>query len=1245
MALTRHPGTAKASPLQGAWWKVATILLVVGGCLLSVFPPQERIRLGRDLRGGVSLVYHVNVDPDDPDPQNTLEQVIAVLKQRVNPQGVLDISFSIVGRDRIEVVMPLPGERVLALRREYEDARQALLAAGRVPPGDLRRALEAGNASQRFGAQGERGARIRDLQDAFDAYQSAVAALEQARREGRQGAELNALADAQASTGIIFEDLQALVLGMNLDAARVERALRLSTTPQPVLDESGKPRLDPATGEPLKGPSPRDLELQSIKGDFADLSGPVDTLVTTWEAYAAQRTGFDDPEDLMRLLRGAGVLEFRIAVRAGDPKGVNPEDLRRQLRERGPTGTDSTVARWFRINDLKQWYDSPEELQSLQADPIAFFVGNFDLVAAERDGEHFLLLYVVESRSLTHEADRAWSVTGTALTVDNFGRNAVRFDLDETGGLLMRRLTANHINEPMAIVLDGEVYSAPRIQDAIGKSGIITGTFSEAELNYLIRVLAAGSLQARLTPDPIAMNTLGPSIGRDNLNRGLEACLIAIVAVALFMVAYYFFAGLVANAALLSNGIMIFGVMAMIDGTFTLPGLAGIALTMGMAVDANVLIYERIREELRTGEVDLRGAIKLGYARALSTILDANITTLVVGGVLYATATTEVRGFALTLCLGICATLFSALFMTRVFYLYYTEVGRARRLRMLPSVIPAVQRALEPRIDWMRLRMLFIPLSLVAVAASGALVAVRGVDIFDTEFRGGVAVTMRTRALAAGEPGVEGETRLLLPHVGPGGVETRVQGLAGLLEPGGDPQDRNRLLAALHAAGVLDRGPQELPPADRYDTDPQLLAAKRILRSMGSASVLTVGRTRTIQGSVHGERFQIKVAAPREVEEEKAISDVVVAAIVSEFGGELDVTGPLDFRGAGEGRHAGYTYPVTEPSLGRNINRPRHTDPVEEYLGGVALVIEEIDPPTSPDGVARRIERMRAQPDFAALVARKVGVFGLDPADPLNPDLGYRSVAVCVLDPALAYGRVDLELWDSQLAAAEWGLVSSALQRQTSLEEVRSFSSAVAATLSAQAVVAVFLSLLGILIYIWIRFGSVRYSLAAIIALIHDVAIALGLLALTGWLARVPAFAALGIGQFRINLEVIAALLTIIGYSINDTIVILDRIRENRGKLPIPTADIVNRAINQTMSRTVLTAGTTIMALLVMYIAGGPGLRPFSFVMLGGLISGTYSSVAIAAPLVVRGRDIPPPVDAGARGTTAAREPTAVPAM
>ncbi|MEE8156411.1 MAG: protein translocase subunit SecF, partial [Phycisphaerales bacterium] len=640
----------------------------------------------------------------------------------------------------------------------------------------------------------------------------------------------------------------------------------------------------------------------------------------------------------------------------------------------------------------------------------------------------------------------------------------------------------------------------------------------------------------------------------------------------------------------------------------------------------------RIREEIFGGEVELRGAIRLGYQKALSTILDANITNLIICLVLYNTATTEVKGFALTLSIGIIATLITALFVTRVIYEVYTDVAHITRLPMMATVFPAVHRFLEPNINWISLRKVFWSLSIVGVVCSIVLVSVRGVNMFDTEFRGGVAATMQTAVIDDDGDGQPDQTkagkpvREKLPHTGPDGVETRVRALVGLLDantPGLDQDTRVRFLNALRARGS--------------DLDEDQITT--ILREFRTASVLTVGDTTVRNNVIHAESFQIKVANPKGLGEEQTITDVVVAAIVTEFGTQLDVTAPLDFEGAGSANHTRYTFTVEENALGDNIDRPQFSQRVNDFLGGVAVVIENIDPPVSPQDIDKRIDRMRQQEDFARLLGRRVKVFGLDLADPTNPRTGYRSVAVLVYDSSLSSLKVDFDLWDRELAQTEWELISLALQRQTSLEQITTFSPAIAQSLKDKAIVAVGLSLLGILVYIWIRFGSLRYSLAAIVALVHDVAIAMGLLAATAWLGRGVLASTLLIEEFRIDLGVVAALLTIIGYSLNDTIVILDRIRENRGKLPIPTADIVNTSINQTISRTVITSMTTLLAVGIMYGAGGSGIRPFTFCLLIGLVVGTYSSVAIAAPLVFKSESTGPLGSGAKTEATANAEP------
>jgi preprotein translocase SecF subunit len=186
-----------------------------------------------------------------------------------------------------------------------------------------------------------------------------------------------------------------------------------------------------------------------------------------------------------------------------------------------------------------------------------------------------------------------------------------------------------------------------------------------------------------------------------------------------------------------------------------------------------------------------------------------------------------------------------------------------------------------------------------------------------------------------------------------------------------------------------------------------------------------------------------------------------------------------------------------------------------------------------------------------------------------------------------------------------------------SLVSVESFSAEIAATFRGRAIVSVLLSFMLITLYIWVRFGSLRYSLAAILPLIHDVITAIGLIALAEILyEHFPGAAAIGIQPFKIDLGLVAAILTIIGYSLNDTIVILDRIRENRGKLAYASREVINRSVNETISRSIITSGTTLMALIVMFLIGGDAIASFTYALICGIVVGTYSSIAVAAPLV-----------------------------
>ena len=280
-----------------------------------------------------------------------------------------------------------------------------------------------------------------------------------------------------------------------------------------------------------------------------------------------------------------------------------------------------------------------------------------------------LLLPAQDDEGVYYVLDKTPVINGDHLTdaqpaFDQNNRPAVSFRLNTSGARIFGQYTAENIGTPFAIVLDKEVVSAPTIQSHIsGGSGIITGQFGVEETTLLSIQLRAGALPAEL--EYLQESTVGPDLGQDSIDAGTLACIVAFIAVLAFMTLSYGLFGLFANVALIINVALIFAVLSIISGTLTLPGIAGIVLTVGMAVDANVLVFERIREELKKSK-NPRKAIELGYERAFSAIIDANITTLIAAVILLIFGSGPVKGFAITLGIGIVTSVFTAIWVTRL---------------------------------------------------------------------------------------------------------------------------------------------------------------------------------------------------------------------------------------------------------------------------------------------------------------------------------------------------------------------------------------------------------------------------------------------------------------------------------------------------------------------------------------------------------------------------------------------------
>lgn len=303
----------------------------------------------------------------------------------------------------------------------------------------------------------------------------------------------------------------------------------------------------------------------------------------------------------------------------------------------------------------------------------------------ERVKNRQILLPAQDEEGVFYVLEKTPVINGDHLTdaqpaFDQNNRPAVSFRLNTTGARIFGQYTAENIGTPFAIVLDQEVVSAPTIQSHIsGGSGIITGQFGVEETTLLSIQLRAGALPAEL--EYLQESTVGPDLGQDSIDAGTLACIVAFIAVLVFMSLSYGLFGIFANVALIINVALIFAVLSVISGTLTLPGIAGIVLTVGMAVDANVLVFERIREELKKAK-NPRKAIELGYERAFSAIIDANITTLIAAVILLVFGSGPVKGFAITLGIGIVTSVFTAIWVTRLLISIWIERKRPKSIEI-----------------------------------------------------------------------------------------------------------------------------------------------------------------------------------------------------------------------------------------------------------------------------------------------------------------------------------------------------------------------------------------------------------------------------------------------------------------------------------------------------------------------------------------------------------------------------------
>lgn len=361
-----------------------------------------------------------------------------------------------------------------------------------------------------------------------------------------------------------------------------------------------------------------------------------------------QLPGVKDPGRAKALIKNTAMLEFKMLD--------EDHKVARELPDRVPAGKEADILKEF----------GPQ----IPPDDEILFERNVE----KETGRVTKTPYLIRKRvALTGDV-----LTDARVSIGEFQNAYVSINFDSTGGKLFERITAENVKKRMAIILDNTVYSAPVIQERIsGGRAQITGSFTTEEANDLAIVLRAGALPA---PVKIIQDlTVGPSLGRDSIEKGIRSTMIAGAFVIIFMVVYYRMSGAIADFALMLNLVCLVGALAGLNATLTLPGIAGIILTIGMGVDSNVLIFERIREELRTGK-PVRPAVDAGYDKAFLTIVDSHVTTLITGFALFLFGTGPIKGFAVTLCLGIAINLFTALVGTKVIFDLLNRRGRIERL-------------------------------------------------------------------------------------------------------------------------------------------------------------------------------------------------------------------------------------------------------------------------------------------------------------------------------------------------------------------------------------------------------------------------------------------------------------------------------------------------------------------------------------------------------------------------------------
>ncbi|MHC4271303.1 MAG: protein translocase subunit SecD [Planctomycetota bacterium] len=995
---------------------------------------------------------------------------------------------------------------------------------------------------------------------------------------GQWAEVVEVLTNPETGKNTVYEEARRNLDALNLSEDQIEFVLQM----------------DPKSNKRIE-------DIEKFKMGFPDRQKEIDDIIAAYEEYRPFRGRLDDPRDLQRMLRGAGVLEFRILPTRGHPQ-VDTDAMERYvqtLKTKGPKYASDNQYTWCEIEDTTEWL-----VQDTQGNIIVSQMDsqNRPVYMAAFGDKFYVLASNKKDESVVQTGDqRAWTLEGARPATDNMGRRAIGFTLDARGGKLFSNVTGKNIDRPLCILLDETAISAPNIQSRISTDGVITGRFSETQVLDMVNKLDAGALPAMLIEQPISEKTIGPSIGADNRDQGIKAGLIGLVVVVLCMLGYYLLAGSIADIALLMNILFVLATMAVLRATFTLPGIAGIILTIGMSVDANVLIFERIREEQQKGS-SLRVAIRNGYERAFRAIFDANFTTFITAGILYMVASEEIKGFAIVLMLGILSSMFSALFVTRAAF------DLLLSWKVLKEQIVMLRLIHQPKVNWMGKRPIFLTLSALLIAA-GLFVFFTRDDTknnkYDIEFTGGTSAQINLKQ------GIELSRQEVQDKIQQIGTERGNPALASanVYSIGNSntqyeitTTETNKTIVTVTFESSENQSIETVRAAilKAQEERAGILTNLQVQQAQDSPSSFVVTTSQINPGYVEG---ILKAAFSNAQILEPEVQEVVNDAIIEAFSEVLEIQQDL-----------GPTIVSQDKITSEVINTyPELID----FSGGVKIMCE-VQTPTTIQQIDQRIKDLRFKPDTQALIWYNYVLRKSDLTEVTDPNEQISGFTYISSHPEAGLRELIEEEWTGFLNNETTRLLAAA-RLETSLPRVTQIDPSIGAEAKTQALIAIVLSLFAIVAYVGFRFGDVRFGLAAIAALVHDVCITLGAVTACTYIAFTKFGEILLIGDFKIDLAMIAAFLTLIGYSLNDTIVVFDRIRENRRK-DMLNPQIITNSINQTISRTILTSFTTFIVVFIMYIFGGQGLRGFTFAIGLGVIIGTYSSIAIAAPILLLGK-------------------------